>query len=105
METFETLMSVIRGRKHADPSTSYTAKLMHAGIDTINKKIIEEAYETCMAAKENDKKHLTAEICDLIYHTFVLAGYSDISLADIAAELDRRSGMSGLAEKASRGTP
>ncbi|MEK6795059.1 MAG: phosphoribosyl-ATP diphosphatase [Spirochaetota bacterium] len=103
MNAFERLASVIAERKTADPSTSYTAKLMHTGVDKMNKKIIEEAYETCMAAKENDKAHLTAEICDLFYHTLVLAGYKDITIADIASELERRAGTSGLLEKASRG--
>ena len=103
-DTFERLAGVIESRKGADPGSSYTAKLMHAGVDAINKKVMEEAYETCVAARENDKPHLVCELADLFYHALVLAAFRGVAVAEIAAELDRRAGQSGLAEKASRGT-
>jgi phosphoribosyl-ATP pyrophosphohydrolase len=102
-DTFERLMGVIEERKTADPASSYTAKLMHAGVDAMNKKVLEEAYETCVAAREQDRGHLVRELADLFYHALVLAASCGVKVAEIAGELDRRSGVSGLAEKASRG--
>jgi phosphoribosyl-ATP pyrophosphohydrolase len=100
---FKNLFDVIENRKMRDPSESYVASLMHKGTDKINSKIMEEADETCRAAVEDDKNHLTYEICDLLFHTFVLAGYKNITLEEIEAELERRFGTSGHTEKASRG--
>jgi phosphoribosyl-ATP pyrophosphohydrolase len=102
LDTFERLAGVIESRRSADPDSSYTAKLMHAGVDAINKKILEEAYETCVAAREADRGQLVHEIADLFYHTLVLASFRGVTVAEIAAELGRRSTQSGLAEKASR---
>jgi phosphoribosyl-ATP pyrophosphohydrolase len=104
-DAFERLAGVIESRKSADPGSSYTAKLMHAGVDAMNKKILEEAYETCVAAREADRGHLVYEIADLFYHTLVLASFRGVTVAEIAAELDRRSSQGGLAEKASRSAP
>lgn len=105
-KTHETIISrlfeVIASRKGASPETSYTAKLLSAGVEKINVKIMEEAAEVCQAAVEDDRAHLVYEICDLLYHTFVLAGCRDIALADIQSELARRFGTSGLEEKARR---
>ena len=101
-DTFERLAGVIESRKAADPGSSYTAKLMHAGVDAINKKVMEEAHEACVAARENDKPHLVRELADLFYHALVLAAFRGVAVGDIAAELDRRAGQSGLAEKAAR---
>jgi phosphoribosyl-ATP pyrophosphohydrolase len=99
---FEDLFSVIESRKGKDPCESYVASLMNKGTSKINEKILEEARETCEASIENDKAHLVHEICDLIFHTFVLAEHRGISLADIETELNRRFGTSGHAEKESR---
>jgi phosphoribosyl-ATP pyrophosphohydrolase len=99
---FHQLMKTIEQRKNASSETSYTAKLMHSGTHAINKKIIEEAYETCVAGCGEDVSALTHEICDLIYHTFVLAGFRGVSYEMISDELSRRFGTSGIAEKASR---
>ena len=102
MDIFEKLFEVIDTRKRQDPSTSYVASLMHKGTEKINSKIVEESQEVCEAALEDDKEHLVYEICDLLFHTFVMAGYKDIKLNDITSELERRFGTSGHTEKASR---
>lgn len=99
---FQDLFAVIAQRKSADPSTSYTAKLLAGGPEKINRKIREEAEEVCAAGLEDDQAHLVYEICDLLFHTFVLAGLKDISLDQIQTELARRFGTSGLTEKANR---
>ena len=101
-DVFPKLFEIIENRKSSEPEKSYVASLMHKGTKKINEKILEEANEVCEAAFENDKSHLTYEICDLMFHTFVLAGYNNITLDEIASELARRFDMSGLEEKAKR---
>ena len=100
---FENLFQTIEERKSKDPSESYVSSLMQKGIEKINSKIREETEEVCEASLEDDKDHLVYEICDLLFHTFVLAGYKNITLSDIKKELSRRHGTSGHTEKASRG--
>jgi len=104
METdiFNRLFEVIDERKKASPETSYVAKLMHKGAEKINEKIREEADEVCEAALETNKDHLVYEICDLLFHTFVMASYKDINIEDIKLEFEKRFGTSGLVEKAGR---
>lgn len=101
-DIFNRLFEVIEERKNSSPESSYVAKLMHKGTEKINSKIIEEAEEVCEAALEEDRAHLVYEICDLLFHTLVLASYKEIKLDDIRTELDRRFGTSGLVEKAGR---
>jgi phosphoribosyl-ATP pyrophosphohydrolase len=101
-EIFSSLFDVIEDRKNRSADESYVARLMLKGTEKINSKITEEAAEVCEAALEDDKNHLVYEICDLLFHTFVLAGYKNITLDDIAVELERRFGTSGLVEKARR---
>jgi phosphoribosyl-ATP pyrophosphohydrolase len=101
-DTFEDLFQVIESRKTANGDKSYVASLMAKGSQKIQEKILEEANEVVEAAGENDKKHLTAEICDLLFHSLVLASHHDITLQDINNEFNRRSGTSGLTEKANR---
>lgn len=101
-EIFDQLFSVINERKGHSPDTSYVAKLMHKGTEKINSKILEEAGEVTEAALEDDRAHLIYEICDLLFHTFVLAGHKDITLDEIRNELARRFGKSGITEKAER---
>lgn len=101
-DIFADLFDVIEERKKASPETSYVAKLMRRGAEKINSKIIEEADEVCEAALGNDREHLVYEICDLLFHTFVLASYKEINIEDIKKEFERRFGTSGLAEKAGR---
>jgi phosphoribosyl-ATP pyrophosphohydrolase len=101
-DIFSRLVDVIESRKQSSPEESYVAKLMHKGTEKINSKITEEAAEVCEAALEEDKDHLVYEICDLFFHTLVMASHKDIKLEDIEKELDKRFGTSGLVEKAGR---
>jgi len=101
-DIFDSLFEVLEERKKSSPESSYVAKLMHRGTGKINSKITEEAEEVCEAAMAEDKAHLVYEICDLLFHTFVLASYKDIKIDDIRTELGRRFGTSGLVEKAGR---
>ncbi|HOK03365.1 MAG TPA: phosphoribosyl-ATP diphosphatase [Spirochaetota bacterium] len=102
LDIFEKLFDILNERKSSSPESSYTAKLMHGGTKKICGKIIEEAAEVCEAALLEDKEHLKYEICDLLFHTFVMASYKNIELEEIRQELQRRFGVSGLVEKAGR---
>ena len=97
------LAAAIEARKGADPKASYVAALFAKGEDAILKKIGEEATETVMAAKDGDRLRITAEIADLWFHCLVLLAEHDLGPADVLAELARREGVSGIAEKAARG--
>lgn len=96
------LSEVLEARKGADPSTSYVAKLYDKGLDAILKKIGEEATETVMAAKDGDPEKLVYELADLWFHSLVLMADQGLHPDTVLAELDRRFGLSGLTEKASR---
>ena len=96
------LALVLEERKQSDPETSYVARLYSKGQDAILKKIGEEATETVMAAKDGDPIRLTAEIADLWFHCLVLLAHQGLGPEQVLAELDRRFGLSGIAEKASR---
>lgn len=100
------LDDVLEARKNESPDASYVASLYHKGLDKILKKIGEEAIETIMAAKEaehnDDKDHLIYEVTDLWFHTLVLLKQQNLSSKDVVTELQRRFGLSGLEEKASR---
>jgi phosphoribosyl-ATP pyrophosphohydrolase len=97
------LAETIERRKRASADTSYTAKLLAQGREKCAKKFGEEAVELALAAMGTDKSHITAEAADVMYHLLVVLAASDVTLADVMTELARREGMSGLAEKASRG--
>ena len=96
------LNAVLRARKNADPESSYVARLYHKGLDTILKKIGEEATETVVAAKGGDPRQVVRETADLWFHSMVLLSHLDIPVAEVLAELERRAGTSGLVEKAGR---
>ncbi len=96
------LNAVLRARKNADPGSSYVARLYREGLDTILKKIGEEATETVVAAKGGDRRQVVRETADLWFHSMVLLSHLDIPVAEVLAELERRAGTSGLVEKASR---
>lgn len=105
---FERLMAVIEDRKRNPPPKSYTTSLFQGGVDRIGCKVMEEAAEVVRAARKSTdsdeaRNHLVYEAADVLYHLFVLLGYRDIPLADVAQELGRRFGVSGIDEKASRG--
>jgi phosphoribosyl-ATP pyrophosphohydrolase len=97
-----TLASRIAERAKASPEESYTARLVADGIDRCARKFGEEAVEAIVAAVSRDKAGLTAEAADVFYHMLVLLEASGVPLNDVLAELERRTGQSGLAEKASR---
>lgn len=98
----DTLYHTILERKNADPETSWTAKLLSKGENTILKKVVEEAGEFSFAVKDNDEEEIVYECADLTYHVLVALGYKNISPDRVKQELARRFGMSGIAEKASR---
>lgn len=98
------LFAVIEARKSAGPGSSYTAQLLAGGTPAITAKITEEAAETVAAALGEGPEALTRESADLLYHLCVLWADGGIRPKDVWAELARREGMSGLAEKASRKT-
>lgn len=97
------LAATIAARKGADPDTSWTAKLLASGPDKCAEKFGEEAIEAIIEAVKGDRAKLTAEAADVIYHLLVMLTARDVTLADVVAELGRREGQSGLAEKATRG--
>lgn len=101
-DVFAEIQKVIDSRKGQNPDESYVAQLMHKGRDKILKKVIEEAGEVLMASKDGDNEHLVYETADLWFHTMVLLSHHGLGAADVAAELARRQGLSGLAEKAAR---
>lgn len=98
----DTLYHTIQERKNADPKTSWTAKLLSKGENTILKKIVEEAGEFSFAYKDNDEKEIIYEGADLTYHVLVALAAKNISPDRIKQELARRFDMSGIAEKNSR---
>ncbi len=96
------LFRVIEERKKAEPEESYVASLFSKGLPKIAAKIHEEAAELISSAKNGEKKEIVHELCDLWFHTLVLLGHKGINIEDVFKELSRRSGTSGLEEKASR---
>ena len=100
--SLEALDGRIAERASASPDESYTAKLVRDGVDRCARKFGEEAVEAIVAAVSRDHAGLTAEAADVLYHLLVLLRAADIPLADVLAELERRTSQSGLAEKASR---
>ncbi len=98
----DTLYHTIQERKNADPSESWTAKLLSKGDNTILKKVVEEAGEFSFAYKDNDEGEMIYEAADLTYHMLVALAAKNISPDRIKQELARRFNMSGIAEKNSR---
>ena len=98
------LADVLDQRKKEDPDKSYVASLYVKGLDAILKKIGEEATETVIAGKGGDNKQIVYETADLWFHTLVLLAHQGLGPDDVLAELQRRFGLSGLEEKATRKT-
>jgi phosphoribosyl-ATP pyrophosphohydrolase/phosphoribosyl-AMP cyclohydrolase len=92
----DTLYHTIQERKNADPQTSWTAKLLSKGENTILKKVVEEAGEYCFAHKDDDEDEMVYEAADLTYHMLVALASKNISPDRIKQELARRFGMSGI---------
>lgn len=103
MNNLEKLAATIEARKTAEPDSSWTARLLAGGPQKCAEKFGEEAIEAIVAAVAGDNDHLTAEAADVLYHLLVLLASRDVPLKDVLAELDRRAGLSGIAEKAARG--
>ena len=100
--TLQTLAATIAARKNADPDSSWTARLLAQGPEKCAEKFGEEAIEAIIEAVKGDRTRLTSEAADVLYHLLVMCAARDVSLQDIEAELARRDGQSGLAEKAGR---
>lgn len=96
------LAEVIESRKGGDADASYVARLFAKGTDAILKKVGEEAVETVMAAKDGDAKKIVYEVADLWFHSMIALAQFGLKPADVLAELQRREGLSGLEEFASR---
>jgi phosphoribosyl-ATP pyrophosphohydrolase len=101
-DTLTRLAAVLESRKTADPQSSYVAKLYAKGMDSILKKVGEEAAETIIAAKDGDPQKIIYETADLWFHTLVMLAHAGLHPDDILKELARREGLSGLEEKAAR---
>jgi phosphoribosyl-ATP pyrophosphohydrolase len=101
-DVFDRLLARVVLNRHADPATSYVAKLTARGRGKIAQKLGEEAVETVIAAMGGDRGEIVGEATDLVFHLAVLLADAGLSFDDIRAELVRREGVSGLAEKASR---
>jgi phosphoribosyl-ATP pyrophosphohydrolase len=101
-EVLERLAATVEARKGADPSTSWTARLLAGGVERAAKKFGEEAVETVIAAVAADPDALAAESADLLYHWLVLMAAAGVPLEAVADKLRAREGRSGLDEKASR---
>jgi len=99
-----TLEQTIAERRDADPATSYVARLLAAGRSKIAQKVGEEAGERVIAALAGDGRQLVSESADLLFHLAVLLAEQGLSLSDVLTELERREGISGVAEKAARTT-
>ena len=103
MTTLSRLAATIQSRKGADPDSSWTAKLLSKGPEKCAEKFGEEAVEAIIEAVKGDREKLTAEAADVLYHLLVMLAARDVTLDQVLAELNRREGLSGIAEKAARG--
>jgi phosphoribosyl-ATP pyrophosphohydrolase len=101
--TLEDLEKRVHERAKASAKDSYTRALLDKGIDKCVKKLGEEAIETAIAALLDDKGKLIAEAADLLYHLLVVLEARKVTLAEVEAELEKRTAQSGHEEKASRG--
>ena len=102
MDTLTRLEQTVAARLFADPASSYVAQLHARGVAVIARKLGEEALETVIAALAGTREELVGEAADVLFHLTVLLAEKRVPLADVMAELDRRDGVSGLAEKAAR---
>ncbi|SES89238.1 phosphoribosyl-ATP diphosphatase [Oceanicella actignis] len=96
------LEAAIAARKGADPAVSHTAALLARGPGKCAEKFGEEAVEAIVAAAAGDRANLVYESADVLYHMLVMLAARDVALDEVLAELARREGVSGVAEKAAR---
>ena len=101
-DTLARLAKIIDARRGGDPDKSYVARLFHKGTDAILKKVGEEATEVVMAAKDGARDKIVGEVADLWFHSMIVLAQFGLKPADVLAELERREGLSGLDEFASR---
>lgn len=104
MNTLETLAQTIKQRSEANPESSWTAKLLSKGPEKCAEKFGEEAVEAIIEAVKGDRQRLASEAADVLFHLLVMLQSRQVSLDEVLAELERRSGKSGIAEKAARRT-
>src|SRR5689334_5025343 len=97
-DILQRLSQTIEARRQAESASSYVASLWTKGHDAILKKVSEEAAETLMASKDGDKLHVVREVADLWFHSLVLLSWHGVCASDVLSELERREGISGLAE-------
>jgi phosphoribosyl-ATP pyrophosphohydrolase len=100
--TIHDLAATIDARAASGGEASYTRKLLDKGPEYCAKKLGEEAVETVIAAVGNDRDHFIAESADLVFHLLVLLKARGVRLEEVEAQLEQRTGMSGLEEKAAR---
>ncbi len=100
--TLHDLERTVRERTHASGEASYTRSLLDKGIAHCAKKLNEEAFETALAALQEDKERVASEAADLLYHLLVVLEARGVTLADVEAVLEQRTAQSGLQEKAAR---
>ncbi len=100
--SLDRLAATIEARKGADPDTSWTAQLLAKGPEKCAQKFGEEAVEAIVEAVKGDRERLVSEAADAIYHLLVMCAARDVTLREIEAELERREGRSGIAEKSAR---
>lgn len=102
-DTLQKLAEVLEQRKSAEPESSYVASLYHKGLDSILKKVGEEATETVIAAKDGEPQQVIYETADLWFHCMVMLKELGLEHQAVLDELESRFGLSGLEEKANRG--
>ncbi|WP_204113905.1 phosphoribosyl-ATP diphosphatase [Shimia biformata] len=103
MSILHDLAATIAQRADADPEASWTAKLLAKGPEKCAEKFGEEAVEAIIEAVKNDREGLISESADVLFHLLVMLQSRGVTLSEVEAELARREGTSGIAEKASRG--
>ena len=103
--TLTDLEAIVAARAKASAEESWTAKLVAAGPQRIAKKFGEEAVEAVIAGVSGEKSELIAESADVLYHLMVLLHARGVAVQEIMSELQRRTGQSGLTEKAARKGP
>lgn len=102
MSALERLAATVESRRGADPDSSWTASLLARGPEKCAEKFGEEAIEAIIEAVRGDRARLTSEAADVLYHLLVMLAARGVTLAEVLAELERREGVSGIQEKASR---
>lgn len=102
LHAIDRLYATVDSRRNADPSTSWTAKLLSKGVSKVSQKVGEEAVEVVIEAVRGSKDGVIRESADLLYHLSVLWAAMGVVPSDVYAELVRREGVSGIAEKESR---